>query len=292
LVPVGLSTADHTDPDRYAPSLWRLATILQAHAEIPVETPLRKAAELRSRLSRTVLAATSVLVLASCAGILPAEAPTHPASAPATGGNAASALQALPVKGRAPQTGYSRDQFGQAWTDDVTVGGGHNGCGTRDDILRRALTGIMVKPGTNGCVVLSGQLNDPYTGRLIQFARGPRSSAVQIEHVVALGDSWQKGAQQLTVDERTNLANDPLELLAVDGPTNQAKGDADASSWLPPAKGYRCAYIARQIAVKTKYRLWVTSAEKDAMAAVLSACPDETLPVDDGAEVEVPAPLR
>ena len=97
---------------------------------------MRKAAELRSRLSRTVLAATSVLVLASCAGILPAEAPTHPASAPATGGNAASALQALPVKGRAPETGYSRDRFGQAWTDDVTVGGGHNGCGRRDDILR------------------------------------------------------------------------------------------------------------------------------------------------------------
>jgi hypothetical protein len=151
------------------------------------------------------------------------------------------------------------------------------GCGTRDDILRRALTDIAVKPGTNGCVVLSGQLNDPYTGRLIQFVRGPRSSAVQIEHVVALGDSWQKGAQQLTGEERTNLANDPLDLLAVDGPTNQAKGDADA---------------AKQIAVKTKYRLWVTPAEKDAMAAVLSACPDEPLPVDDGAEVEVPAPLR
>jgi len=216
----------------------------------------------------------------------------HPASNLATGGNAASALQALPVKGRAPQTGYSRDQFGQAWTDDVTVGGGHNGCGTRDDILRRALTDIAVKPGTNGCVVLSGQLNDPYTGRLIQFVRGPRSSAVQIEHVVALGDSWQKGAQQLTGEERTNLANDPLDLLAVDGPTNQAKGDADAASWLPPNKGYRCAYVARQIAVKTKYRLWVTPAEKDAMAAVLSACPDEPLPVDDGAEVEVPAPLR
>jgi hypothetical protein len=132
LVPVGLSTADHTDTDRYAPSLWRLTTILQAHAEIPSRPLLRRAAELRSRLSTAVLAATSVLVLASCAGILPAEAPTHPASAPATGGNAASALQALPVKGRAPQTGYSRGRFGQAWTDDVTVGGGHNGCGTRE----------------------------------------------------------------------------------------------------------------------------------------------------------------
>jgi hypothetical protein len=164
--------------------------------------------------------------------------------------------------------------------------------GQGNDILRRALSDIAVKPGTAGCVVLSGQLNDPYTGRVIQFRRGPRSSDVQIEHVVALGDSWQKGAQQLTVEERTNLANDPLELLAVDGPTNQAKGDADAASWLPPNNGYRCAYVARQIAVKTKYRLWVTSAEKDAMAAVLDVCPQEPLPVDDGPEVEVPAPLR
>lgn len=244
------------------------------------------------RLSTTLLAAAAVLVLASCAEGSPTAAPTSPAPDPVHGSNAASALQALPVKGRAPQTGYSRDRFGQAWTDDVTVDGGHNGCGTRDDILRRALTDVVVKPGTAGCVVLSGRLNDPYTGRLIPFTRGPRSGAVQIEHVVALGDSWQKGAQQLTVEERTDLANDPLELVAVDGPTNQAKGDADAASWLPPNKDYRCAYVARQIAVKTKYRLWVTATEKDAMAAVLGACPEESLPVDNGPQVKVPAPLR
>lgn len=80
--------------------------------------------------------------------------------------------------------------------------------------------------------------------------------------------------------------------MAVDGPTNHAKGDANGASWLPPNEGYRCAYVARQIAVKTMYRLWVTTAEKDAMAAVLGVCPEEPLPVDDGVEVEVPAPLR
>jgi hypothetical protein len=101
---------------------------------------------------------------------------------------------------------------------------------------------------------------------------------------------WQKGAQQLTTEERVAMANDPLELLAVDGATNSAKGDADAASWLPPNKGFRCAYVARQIAVKSKYRLWVTAAEKDAMAAVLATCPDQELPIQ--ADVEVPAPVR
>ena len=163
------------------------------------------------------------------------ELPAAPISASSNSANTAvRALGDLPVKGRAPKTGYSRDEFGQTWTDDVSVDGGHNGCGTRDDILRRNMIEMVVKPNSGGCVVLSGRLSDPYTGREIQFIRGPESSAVQVDHVVALGDSWQKGAQQLTAEERVALANDPLELLAVDGATNSAKGDADAASWLPP----------------------------------------------------------
>src|SRR5947199_120048 len=81
--------------------------------------------------------------------------------------------------------------------------------------------------------------------------RGQRTSAaVQIDHVVALSDAWQTGAQLLPALERARLANDPVELLAVDGPTNEAKGDGDAATWLPPNKPFRCAYVARQIAVK------------------------------------------
>ena len=111
------------------------------------------------------------------------------------------------------------------------------------------------------------------------FVRGPgTSSDIQIDHVVALGDAWQKGAQQLSSAERYALANDPLELLAVDGKTNQDKGDGDAASWLPPNKSYRCAYVARQIAVKVKYKLWVTPAEYQAMATVLNDCPTQTTP--------------
>ena len=183
-------------------------------------------------------------------------------------------LATIPVKGRAPKTGYSRDQFGQAWADVD-----RNGCDTRNDMLRRDLSDLALKPGTRDCVVLSGILNDPYTATLINFLRGSStSSAVQIDHVVALSDAWQKGAQQLTEAQRVSFANDPLNLLAVDGPANQQKSDGDAATWLPPNKSYRCDYVARQISVKASYGLWVTRAEHDAMARVLADCRNTAAP--------------
>jgi hypothetical protein len=214
------------------------------------------------------------------------------ASTPAPGAATAAlaTLETLPVKGRAPKTGYSRAEFGQTWSDDVDVASGHNGCDTRNDILRRDLTAPMFKPGTRDCVVLSGSLADPYSGRTIAFTRGADTSeAVQIDHVVALSDAWQKGAQQLSPDERRDFANDPRNLQATDGPTNQRKGDGDAATWLPPNRGFRCAYVERQIAVKSIYRLWVTSAEKDAMTRVLTSC-GGTAPIAATTTVEPPPP--
>ena len=189
-------------------------------------------------------------------------------------GTAVTTLATLTVKGRAPRTGYDRDLFGQAWADVD-----RNGCDTRNDILRRDLAGIVLKPGTHGCLVLTGSLADPYTGTRIDFVRGRgTSSAVQVDHVVALSDAWQKGARRWSTETRTAFANDPLNLLAVDGPTNQRKGDGDAATWLPPRTAFRCAYVARQVAVKHRYRLSVTSAERDAMVRVLTACPAQALP--------------
>ena len=182
-------------------------------------------------------------------------------------------LGTLPVQGRAPQTGYSRAQFGQAWSDDVSVDGGHNGCDTRNDVLRRDITDARIKPGTQGCVVLSGTLADPYTGSTIPFLRGADTSDdVQVDHVVALSDAWQSGAQQLTAEQRQDFGNDPGNLQATIGWVNQQKGAGDAATWLPSNKGYRCTYVARQIEVKAKYRLWVKPAEKEAMARVLTGC--------------------
>lgn len=198
---------------------------------------------------------------------------------PSAQGTALDALDELPVKGRAPMTGYERTAFGPAWSDDNDQALGHNGCDTRNDILRRDLTGVVVEPDTRGCVVGAGVLTDPYGGSVIHFVRGVGTSlAVQIDHVVALGDAWQTGAQSWPEARRQDFANDPLELLAVDGPLNEGKGDGDAATWLPPHNAFRCDYVSRQIAVKAKWRLWVTPAEKVAMTRVLDRCPGQRLP--------------
>ncbi|GEM_PF-264178 len=199
----------------------------------------------------------------------------------ARAGTALAAVSVLDVKGRAPRTGYDRDLFGPAWAD-----ADHNGCDQRNDVLRRDLVDVETKPGTQGCVVLTGTFHDPYSGRTVPFQRGQGTSeAVQVDHVVALSDAWQKGAQQWDRGTREAFANDLLNLLAADGPLNQQKGDGDTATWLPPNVSFRCAYVARQVAVKAEYGLWVTPAERDAMVAVLSTCPDEPLP---GVEPSVP----
>lgn len=188
---------------------------------------------------------------------------------------ALTALDSLEVKGRAPKTGYEREEFGQAWSDDVTVDFGHNGCDTRNDILRRDLDpeSLVLKEGTHDCVALSGTLHDPYSGQDIEFQRGAQTSrAVQIDHVVPLADAWQKGAQQWSPEKRRNFANDPRNLLAVDGPLNQQKGAGDAATWLPPNKSFRCEYARRIVEVKAAYEIWVTEAEKDALSRLLNAC--------------------
>lgn len=200
----------------------------------------------------------------------PSPSSEEPSSEPSEASGAArKALDKLAIKGRAPKTGYDRDLFSDGW-------GSYYGCDWRNRILTRDLTSISYR---DDCIVESGVLLDPYTGKTISFQRGVQTSlAVQIDHVVAVSDAWQKGAQKLDAAQRYNFYNDPLNLLAVDGPTNSAKGDSDAASWLPPNKGFRCHYVARQIAVKLKYRLWVTQAEYDSMDRVLNTCPKQKLP--------------
>lgn len=206
-----------------------------------------------------------------------------PNNQPEYGATAVDVLATLPVKGRAPKTGYDRDQFGPAWFDID-----RNGCDTRNDILRLQLT----FRADDGCVVQYGLLEDPYTGTSIDFTRGTTtSSEVQIDHVVALSDAWQKGAQGLTYDQRLQFANDPLNLQATDGPTNQQKGDGDAATWLPPNTAYRCEYVSRQIAVKATYELWVTQAEHDVMSSLLSNCAGQLVPTNQTPPVVLyPAP--
>ncbi len=194
------------------------------------------------------------------------------AISPAALRQASTQLAALAVKGRAPKSGYARSQFGPRWSDNVNVELGRDGCDTQGNLLNRDLEGVTTKPGTRGCVVLTGRLADPYTGQTISYRRGQSPALVNLDHVVSLGDSWQKGAQQLTADQRRDFANDPINLLAVSASANASKGEGDAATWLPPNRGFWCVYAARQIRVKARYHLWVTPAEKVALSRLLTSC--------------------
>ena len=196
-----------------------------------------------------------VALVAVALAVLPTGAagpvsPSAPSAPPGWVTTAKLRLSNLDTKSAASMTGYARAKFGPAWFD-VDL----NGCTTRNDILARDLRQVVFKP-TDDCVVATGVLHDPYTSTTINFVQGPStSSKVQIDHVVALAAAWRTGAKQWTGEERLIYANDSLVLLAVDGPTNSAKGDKDAASWLPPATAFHCRYVARQIAIKTKYEL-------------------------------------
>lgn len=194
---------------------------------------------------------------------LSAESP-NPDGAPL----ATTILEQLKIKGRAPKTGYDRKEFYSGWPDI-------EGCSLRQRIIKREL-GDKAELATDNCTVVAGIFDEPYSGEHMTFReKSDLSKNIQIDHVVALSDAWQKGAQYMDKDTRYQIATDPLNLLAVESKANQGKSDGDAATWLPPNKAFRCQYIARQISVKYKYSLWVTSAEHDAMARVLETCPNE-----------------
>jgi hypothetical protein len=225
-----------------------------------------------------VVALIAPVGLAGPAAALPAAAPAAvPARAAermATAPLAVDVLAGLPVKGRAPKTDYRRALYGDGWSD-----ADGDGCWTREEILQRDLTKKTYRKSGRCLVIVTGVLKDPYTGRTLAFRRGSTtSSLVQIDHVVALMDSWQKGGRQLTPARRAQFANDPMNLLAVEGKVNQGKGASDAATWLPPSTAYRCSYVARQVAVKARYSLWVTAAEKAAIARILTGCPGQRVP--------------
>jgi Protein of unknown function (DUF1524) len=245
-----------------AVALGGCQTATQEHQATPSATIPATSAAVATPSPTLASAAQSQLSSAT-----PVTPPTAPAATPtvpvvSSPNVAVAQLATLAVKGRAPMTGYSRDQFGPAWPT-------MQGCDARNRVLRRDLTSVA-PPGS--CTVQTGILVSPYSATTISFVRGPSSAIVQIDHVVPLGDAWQKGAQQWTANQRVTFANDPLELLAVDAHSNEQKGDADAATWLPANKPFRCAYVAIQVNVKATYHLWVTQAEHDAIASILAGC--------------------
>ncbi|WP_426990823.1 GmrSD restriction endonuclease domain-containing protein [Pseudarthrobacter sp. Y6] len=240
----------------------------------PTQNPQHPGPHGAVRLFRAGLCLLATIALAGCtltwSPPAPEQAPPSAAAGATITPQAAAAaletLQTLRIQGRAPKTGYERKEFLNGWPSI-------KGCDLRNRTLARDLTDTQFKPGTNNCVVISGILNDPYTGQSIPFTRGQdTSSAIQIDHVVSIGDSWQKGAQQWDDDRKEAFAADPENLLAVDGPANMQKQDSDFATWQPPNKSFRCQYAAIQAHIKAKWQLWVTQAEHDAMKSTLTAC--------------------
>ena len=225
------------------------------------------------KLTHVVVGAVLLVAVGQCGDDSDVVPGAREASAGADDATAVTALRLLPVKGRAPMTGYDRDRFGPAWLD-----ADRNGCDTRNDILGEHLRPVTLE--SNGCVVAAGSYDDPYTGSTIDYWQG-HGSLIDIDHIVSLGNAWATGAFSWPIERRAAFANDPLNLLPTDAGANRQKGDGDAATWLPANKSYRCQYVSRQVAVKAKYDLWVTSAEQAAIQRVLAPCDGQALTSDE-----------
>lgn len=170
---------------------------------------------------------------------------------------------------------YRRDAFGESWTDDTSAPGGHNGCDTRNDILNRDLadkTYVSIKRCPTA--VATGTLLDPYTSEVVPFTRGNQvGAAVQIDHLVPLALAWDLGARAWSDEMRARFANDPANLLAVDGQANQDKGDKEPALWMPPNAAFHCQYAMQYIAVLRGYGLPVDAPSVPVLRAATDTCP-------------------
>ena len=183
-----------------------------------------------------------------------------------------------PIDARPHTGGYHRDsQFGQ-WRKK---GGACPYATTRDHILQRDLTAVKV---SKGCRVLSGDFQDPYTGKTMHFIKGPETSQqVQIDHIVSVHDAWASGLwKPERAGERDDYYNDPEVLQAADGPSNQDKGDGidwhavRDPVWMPENRSWHCDYMAKRAYIKHKYRLTMTPAEREQTISVIESCADRT----------------
>lgn len=170
---------------------------------------------------------------------------------------------------------YRRAAFGESWTDDNSAPGGHNGCDTRNDILDRDLvdkTYVSISRCANA--VATGTLHDPYTSETINLVRGNQTgAAVQIDHLVPLAYAWDQGARNWTDEMRVRFANDPANLLAVDGPVNKDKGDGEPAVWMPPNRAFWCQYAVQFAAVMRGYGLPLDAPSAPVLREAVATCP-------------------
>ncbi|KQU53471.1 deoxyribonuclease [Rhodococcus sp. Leaf278] len=228
-----------------------------------------------------VIAAVVMAAFGSCdRSVIPGFTPAAPAPGSPTRVQIEQLLDQVRVVAARPDAlGYERGcksgegcVFGPAWTDDYDGPGGHDGCGTRDNVLALSMTEIEFRAGTRDCVVLSGSLADPYSGERLQFTKSD-GSAVQIDHVYPLAAAWDMGAHAWPPDKRVLFANDvSFELLAVNGPDNQSKSDKTPSDWMPPNPAYHCFYAGKYLTVAAQYELPITEADRGVLQSVATTC--------------------
>ena len=174
-------------------------------------------------------------------------------------------LGSLLVAPSSSGAGYSRAQFGDGWID-----ADHDGCDTREEVLIAESLEPPVVSRIGGCAVASGRWLDPYTATTYTSP-----GELDIDHVVPLANAWVSGASTWSSQQRVSFANDldAPELVAVSYVVNRSKGDRSPDEWKPPNHGDWCEYAKAWVAVKARWHLTITGAEKAALASMLFGCP-------------------
>lgn len=233
----------------------------------------------RATLFRLLLGFGVLVASSACAEL--ANQTAAPASGSPTRLELEQLLATVPVVPDRPHPGgYDRGcspgegcVFGPAWSDDYDGPGGHDGCDTRNNVLSKQLTEVAYRSGTHDCVVTSGVLDDPYTGKRISFSKADARD-IQIDHVYALAAAWDLGAASWPLERRVQFANDiDSNLLATDASANQSKGDSTPAEWLPPARAYHCFYASKYLTAARQYELPITAADNAALSGIARGCP-------------------
>ena len=161
------------------------------------------------------------------------------------------ALATLTVAPQSTRPPYDRAAWDSGWPD-------RNGdCrDLRAELLQQHSLIETTFTDPDGCRVLTGLWQDPWTGRTYTDA-----VALEIDHHVPLRNAHASGGAAWS---------DALQVVA--GSTNRQKRDSGPETWPPPRRSSRCAYAQTWVEVKVQYELTVTRAERKALADMLATC--------------------
>ncbi len=166
----------------------------------------------------------------------------------------------IPVRAEV-KVGYQRELF-KHWVDDDS-----DGCDTRDEVLIRD-SSSTAQVDRYRCKVIEGDWYSPYDG-----VTHTDPSDLDIDHVVALKEAWDSGANVWSSATRQRFANDMSDrrtLIAVTDSVNRSKSDRDPSNWLPPNRSYICEYLGNWVAVKARWGLSMDQSEAGRVRKILS----------------------